>query len=235
MLLNWKTIEKLEATVSGARNSYKGERYEFDVRLGRSGTPLDLTGEDKERFRIENKELDIAVEADTLQEAKAKLRELLAQSEDYSGSWKLWMKVDVQGGYDGSWRGEDATCTIQVAYVLELTTQRGGDKARKRHVSMTEPLPSPFVGEFPIPTTHKELSKLRDGPVKPVKPDRFDSDDVWVEATPEVVETIRFLQKRLGESGEMVKDALSKKRFAATLEAVRDGSARLLSEGVIPK
>lgn len=232
--MNWKTIEKLEATVSGARNSYKGERCEFDVRLGRRGTPLCLTGDYTERFRIENKELDIAVEADTLHEAKAKLRELLARSEDYNGSWKLWIKVNVRGGQDRSWRGESATCSIQIEYVLELTTQRGR-QTRKRHVSMTTPLPEPFVGEFSIPTTHNELSKLRDGPVKPDKPDREERGDVWVEATPEIVETIRTLQKRLGESGDKVKEALSKKNFAKTLEAVREGQTRLLLEGVLSK
>jgi len=230
--MNWKTIDKLEAKVPGA-DTYRGEWVTFDVRLGRSTMPLRLSGEDDERFRIENTEFDIAVEATTLQEAKALLREKLATSEDYSGTWKLWMKIDVSGGYDESWNGESATCTISVAYVLELTTGKGNRK-RKRHIALKESLPHPFVGEFTRPTTHAELSRLSDGAACPPRNDRrrlYDKEDVWVEATPEIVETIRMLQRRLGESGDNVKAALSKKRFLETLASVRSGNSRLIGGG----
>lgn len=236
MLLNWKTIDKLEAVIPGVDNGYKGELCEFDVRLGRSGTPIHLSEHFEERFRIENTKFEIVVEAASLSEAKALLREKLSSSEDYSGHWKLWVKVDVDGGSDKSWRGETASCAIRMDFILELTTRRGG-KVRKRHTSMEKPLPVPFVGEYWIPTTHKELSQLRDGPAKP-KPEtgRFKhlSSDPILEATPELIETIRKMQALLGASGEKVKAAMSKKRILSTLEAVRQSSGtRLLTEGVL--
>lgn len=188
--MNWKTIDKLEADVPGVDNGYKGETCEFDVRLGRHTTPLRLGEHSAERFRIENVKFEISVEADSLHEAKAMLRDKLAASEDYSGHWKLWLKVDVDGGFDHSWRGESANCSIRCEYILELITRRGG-KVRRRHMMLDKPLPDPFVGEFWIPTTHKELSGLRDGPAKP-KPDkdrrfRHLQSDPIVEATPELV------------------------------------------------
>lgn len=232
--MNWKTIDKLEAKVPGAQNSYKGEMCEFDVRLGRHYSPLriDIGGEqttDDERFRIENKTLDIAVEAATLHEAKQMLREKLAGSEDFSGTWILWMGVDVTGGYDASWNSETGDCTIKTKFVAELTTGKG-KRTRKRHMDIKENLPDPFVGEFWRPTTHKELSRLREGGVLANR--RSAKDEVWVEVTPELVETVRRLQRKLGESGEAVKEALSKKRFLETLETVRSGG-RLLGAGLV--
>jgi len=237
-MLSWKTIDKLEAKVPGAHNSYKGETCEFNVMLGRSYSPLqiDVGGnqtEDDERFRIENKTLDIAVEAATLREAKQLLREKLAASEDFTGTWKLWMHVNAFGGSDissGRYGEERAHCTIDVKYVVELTTGRG-KSLRKRNVHLMAPLPSPFTGEFPVPKTHKELARLQNGGAVE-KRERWNKDEVWVEATPELVETIRLLQKRLGESGDKVQEALSKKRFMETLEAVRNGN-RLLSTSLV--
>lgn len=229
-LLNWKTIDKLETIVPGAK-TYRGELCEFDVRLGRPGTPLSLTGKDVERFRIENKEFDIAVEADTLQEAKNLLREKLASSDNYEGTWKLWLRVDASGGHDeDSHFGESANCSISMEFVVELTTRGHQGQTRRRHMQMPGTLPHPFTGDFPKPTTHKDLSHLREGPAIG-KRDEYNKDEVWAEATPELVETIRLLQRRLGESGKQVEDALSRKRFKETLEAVRTGG-RLLSAGV---
>lgn len=96
---------------------------------------------------------------------------------------------------------------------------------------MTGVLPTPFVGEFPKPHGHKELSRLDNGPAVP-KRERWNKDEIWIEATPELVETIRLLQRRLGESGAAVEKALSKKRFLETLEAVRSGG-RLLGSGAL--
>lgn len=174
--------------------------------------------------------MDIAVEGASLSEAKDLLREKLAASDDFSGKWKLWMQVDVDGGIDidGRWGKEAARCAIDVQYVVELTTGKG-KTARRRHGHHPGVLPSPFVGEFTVPTTHKELSQLRDGPAVPARED-WNKDNVWAEATPELVEAVRLLQRRLGESGEAVEAALSKKRFLETLEAVRSGG-RLLGAG----
>lgn len=231
-LLNWKTIDKLEARVPGA-DTYRGELCEFDVRFGRSRTPITLSSdEDPERFRIENKQYDIAVEAATLQEAKVLLREKLAASDNFSGTWKLWMKVEVSGGYDDDhgWISERAVCSIATQFVVELTTKQKG-KTRKRSGTFRGTLPNPFTGDFPKPKTHKELSQLQEGGAVE-KRDRFNKDEVWVEATPELVETIRLLQRRLGESGDRVKEALSRKRFLATIEAVRRGD-RLLETSLV--
>lgn len=240
MILNWKTIDKLEAKVPGAENSYKGEWCEFDVKLGRPSSPLrlDLGGDDDpeeaERFRIENKTLDIAVEASSLSEAKKLLREKLAASEDFSGTWKLWMHVDVHGGLDldQRWGRESADCTISVDYVVELTTGNG-KKVKKRHTHLPGHLPQPFEGKFPVPTAHKELSRLKDGPAVP-KRESWNKDEVWIEATPELVETIRTLQRRLGESGEKAAEALSKKKFFETIELLHKAQAgRLLTTNIL--
>lgn len=227
--MNWRTIDKLQAQVPGAPSTatnYRG-MVEFEVRFGRHGTPLSLTGADDEIFRIENKTLDIAVEGKTLTEAKEKLREQLAASDDFSGTWSLWMKVEVSGGYEpNNYRNaESAICQIEVRYVVQLITTKGGSK-RARHMDIRESLPTPFVGEFWKPTTHKELSRLREGPALG-KRDDFNRDEVWIEATPDLVETIRTLQRRLGASGDAVKAALSRKRFLETIDAVRSGG-RLL-------
>lgn len=239
-LLNWKTIDKLEAKVPGSDNGYKGEIAEFEVRLGRVSSPLrlDSGGEDSERFRIENKTLDIAVEGATLQEAKNLLRDKLAASEDFSGEWKLWMHVDVDGGHDldndskHRYGEEHANCSIRVKYVVELTTGGRGRKQRRRHTHLPGAVPNPFTGAFPVPKTHKELARMQDGGAVE-KRDRFNKDEVWVEATPELVETIRLLQRRLGESGAKVEAALSKKQFAATMAAVQSGG-RLLPASLDP-
>ena len=237
--MNWKSFDKLETAVPGAPSSvtnYRG-KVEFDVRFGRYNSPLSLTGPDKERFRIEHKELDIAVEADTLTEAKELLRAKLAASEDFTGTWVLWMHVDVSGGYDGdderTWGTENAVCQIQVKYYAELTTGSGSN-LRRRHMELRGRLPQPFTGEFWRPTKHKDLSRLREGAAKPTKhsrPHTYEPDEVWAEATPELVETIRTLQRRLGESGDKVKSALSKKRFLETIDQVRSGG-RLLGVSV---
>lgn len=234
MSLNWKTIEKLEAKVPGQEktsvSNYRG-MVEFTIQIGRYSTPLGLIGEDKERFRIENKELDIAVEAATLGEAKQLLREKLAASEDYSGTWKLFVCVDVDGGFsDGSNYGEEySTCTIKTRYFVELST-KGGGKTRKRHMHLTSQLPNPFVGEFPKPATHKELSRLREGPA--IGDHERKSGDMWIEATPELVATLRALQTRLGESGDRVREALSKKKFLDTIASLQSGG-RLLSTSIL--
>lgn len=233
--MNWKTIDKLEAKVPGAENSYKGEMCEFNVLLGRHYSPLriDIGGnetKDDERFRIENKTLDIAVEAPTLHEAKQLLREKLAASDDFSGTWKLWMNVDVEGGYhDLHYAEEVATCRIRVRYVVELSTGPKS-KPRKRHMQIKGKIPAPFTGTFPVPTAHKELARLQNGGA--VECGRLNKDEVWVEATPELVKTIRLLQRRLGESGDKVEEALSKKKFLETIEAVRS-SGRLLGTNLI--
>lgn len=228
--MNWKTIDKLEAKIPGA-DTYRGELCTFEVRLGRHTTPLYLSEKYEEKFRIENKQYEIAVEAPTLHEAKEKLRDLLAASDNYSGKWSLWLKIDVSGGCDKSWRGEEATCTIRMEFIAELTTKKNGN-VRKRHVSLAEQLPRPFTGEYWKPTTHKELSNLCDGPAKPKPGSYSDPYDVWIEATPEIVKTVRILQSRLGESGEKVKDALSKKRFLETIESVCSGGTLLLGTGL---
>lgn len=222
--MNWKTIDKLEARVPGAQ-TYRGETVEFDVRLGRAGTPLHLTGKESERFRIENKELDITVEAATLHEAKQLLREKLAASEDFTGTWKLWMQIDVEGGYNpDAFQGEAGQCKIATKFVVELTTNK-----RKRHMRIDGNLPQPFVGDYWRPKTHNELSQLREGGALE---SRSDKSEVWIEATPELVETIRVLQRKLGASGDRVTEALSKSRFLATLQSVRAG-ANLLGTSII--
>lgn len=232
MFLSWKGIDKLEAVVPGA-NTYRGERCEFTVLLGRGSTPLSLTGDDCERFRIENKELDIMVEGATLNEAKQLLREKLASSDNFSGTWLLWMRINAHGGYEHSYGGEQANCTISVSYVVELTTKQPGQKVRRRHIHLQGALPCPFTGEFWRPSTHAELARLREGAAVE-KRDSFNRDEVWCEATPEIVATVRQLQKRLGESGEVVKAALSKTKYLETLAAVRDGTTHLLSAGAEP-
>jgi len=233
--LNWKTIDKLRAKVPGVDNSYHGENVEFDVRLGRSVSPLYLSEEYNERFRIENKQFDICVEADSLQAAKKLLKEKLAASEDYNGEWKLIMHVDVGGGLDERERygaEERANCTISLKFYVELTTRKGS-KFRKRHMSHPGPLPKPFTGEFTVPKTHKELSNLKDGPVVGQWEREHHKNEVYIEATPELVETLRLLQERLGVSGEQAKTALQKKKFFDTIKLVQEGQTRLLGTGII--
>lgn len=232
-ILNWKTIDKLEAKVPGVEGNYRGWT-EFDVKLGRAYSPLridigDDDSEDSERFAIENKTLDIRVEGKTLREAKQRLREKLAASDDFNGKWTLWMKVDADGGYaPGHIRNSDeyASCTIRVEYYLQLVSGKAG-KRRARHMALREALPTPFTGEFAIPTTHKELSRLQSGGLPPQR-DTWNKDDVWVIATPELVETLRALQRRLGESGAQVQQALSLKKFSETIKAVQEGHGQLL-------
>lgn len=232
MKLNWKTIDKLNAIVPGA-NTYRGERCEFDVRFGRPGTPLSLTEAAEYRFRIENKELDIAVEAATLGEAKQLLRDRLAASENFSGTWKLLMHVEVAGGYEpeSSFGKESAECSIATRFILELTTHSNG-RRRIRHMSLRQALPQPFTGEFWKPKTHNELSDLREQSYRDSRKGLIsrgkDDDEVIVEATPELVELVRSLQRRLGDSGDRVKTALSKKQFSETLDRIRAGGTLLL-------
>jgi hypothetical protein len=234
MFLNWRIIEKLEAKVPGQEKgiaaNYRGQ-VEFNVLLGRGSTPLSLTGEDHERFRIENKELGIMVEGETLAEAKKKLRAKLAASENFDGTWRLWLQLDASGGHEAGIRhsGEErAHCSIEMKFTVELTTGK-----RKRHTHMPGSLPNPFDGKFPIPRTHKELSRLQEGPAVPVK-ERWNRDEIWVEATPELIATLRMLQVRLGESGAAVKKALSKTDWKKTIAAVQSGQAsRLLSTSLV--
>lgn len=229
MALQWKTIDKLGAKVPGATGYHRNGLVEFDVRLGRPQSPLRIdVADDSERFRIENKEYDICVEASTLHEAKQLLRAKLAASDDFTGTWSLWMKVETRGGFDPeNYRSaEQADCVIEVRYVVQLVTVNGDRTKRARHMSIQQSLPVPFTGEFWKPTTHAELSRLTDGPAVGRRGEH-NKNEVWLEATPQLVETIRALQRRLGASGEAVTAALSAQRFRQTIAELQAGKLLL--------
>lgn len=252
----WKTIDTLSAEVP----SDEGDRSaEFIVKFGRhaarrrGGPRLGSPDTDDVSFIIENVALGLKVQDSTLQGAKAKLRALLVKKENFSGTWTLWMHVEASGSYakSGSYnKSETGHATIDTSFHLELVTKTPTGE-RVRHCTLDEELPTPFTGEFSIPKTSKELERLREGPAfeRMVKnwvddPEGESNNrwrnrkevieeqpQVWVEATVENVETVRALQMRLGEMGEKVEQALAKKNFTATLEAVRKGSLTMLGPG----
>lgn len=253
--LNYKTIDTLSAEVpsdDGDKNA------EFIVRFGRkagrrSGGPrLGDEESDSAEFVIENVALSIKVSDSTYQGARKKLREALKKKENFSGVWTLWMHVEATGNYEKSGgynTSEKGHATIETSFKLELVTKTK-DVERVRHMSYDKELPTPFTGEFWTPSTHAEHQPLREGPAFQRMVEDWVDDgpapgygrlnrrkvleenpSVWVEATTDNVETIRALQQRLGEMGQKVEEALAKKNFAKTLEAVRKGGGLLLGTG----
>lgn len=248
MTLSWKTIDTIKVYMHDpasfghpSRVANTNDEVEFQLRYGRrvfdGGQRLDDGGVSEEKFRIENKPLGLEFEGDSIQDVRDHLRAFLDTTQDLRGTWELWVEVNTSGGYDVSTgrRGESGSALIGVSYWAIFTTPTG----EKRHLSYEGDVPDPFTGEWKQPASYKDLRWLRKG-----LPDAFSDETYYggrkktddemkavMLATPEIVQTLRFMMRRLGGFGEEVRKSLLPRNIQKTIGLIQSGQVSLLESG----
>lgn len=203
--------------------------------LGYEGSASD-TPEEKELFAIENKLLGVRFEGPSVNDVKRQLQTFLKSAQSLEGKWSLWVHVQTHGGYADGNRGS-GSADISTEFYAHFVTLEG----KTKHISYEGDVPDPFTGEWKPPSSYRELAWLREGlPDCAQRETRWggkkkaDEMDTYLEATPEIVNTIRQMQKRLGAFGEEVRERLKPKNIKKTLTEVQAGRMNLLGAKLLP-
>lgn len=183
-------------------------------------------------FAIENKVLDVRFEGKSVNECLKKLNAWLETTQDIHGKWELWVEVKADGYVTGSGYTHDANASIAMNFYAVYKVEGREPK----HMSYTAEIADPFTGKWEPPRTHNELARLHEGlPDCARSHDRYgkkkEERSAWLLATPEIVNTIRFMQKRLANIGKEVDERLRPKNIKETLKLVSQGRMNLLTDG----
>lgn len=191
---------------------------------------------EEETFIIEQKELGIHIEKPTVVEAKKELDDLLQAIDLDEGGWSLWMHVQTRGGKQSRWGGSDRDCVAHCEMELSFYAHHDAGNGHIRSMAYPRAVPRPFTGEWEHPTETSELHKLSNGlPSAAREKDwqgRTRNDSIYMEATPENVEAVRWMIQRLSGFNEELARLLNRENFDTTLAAIKAGGGLpLLGDG----
>lgn len=256
-MAEWKTIDTLMVSVNehmklgeaaaADESIIRRGKIEFKLLMDRPyGThagagridPAADPSEKGARFKIMNKALDLSWEDATVEGCIAKMKEYLVNTQDVEGVWKVWVSVKANGGYGEHYHGQHGQAEIQTQYYAVLTMPGGKTKHITLGTSGVDDLPDPWDGTWAPPQSVRAVNRLTHGLPECATNTNYwgkkkDEDEMsaWLEATPELVATLRHMQKQLGEFGKLVEEAMRPKNIAKTIAQVRDGQFGLLGPG----